>query len=72
MEVLGGEERIFYLDLSLPAENSFRPQYGQVMVDPENPSWLVYNRDENGDGRPDIIESNSGEVNRYYLNMGIR
>ena len=26
---------------------------GQVMVDPANPAWLVYNRDANGDGRPD-------------------
>ncbi|MEE9463397.1 MAG: nitrilase-related carbon-nitrogen hydrolase [Bacteroidales bacterium] len=50
---LGGGENIFYLDLPLPVENSFGPQYGQIMVDPDNPSWLVYNRDENRDGRPD-------------------
>ncbi len=53
VEILGGGENIFYLELPLPAENSYRPQYGQIMVDPDNPSWLVYNRDKNGDGRLD-------------------
>ncbi len=45
-------ENIFYLELPLPVENSYGPQYGQIMVDPDNPSWLVYNRDENGDAGP--------------------
>ena len=53
VEILGGGENIFYLELPLPVENSYGPQYGQIMIDPDNPSWLVYNRDENGDGRPD-------------------
>ena len=53
VEKLGGGEKIFYWELPLPVENTYGPQYGQVMVDPENPSWLVYNRDENRDGRPD-------------------
>ena len=53
VEVLGGGEKIFYTDLPLPTENFYGPQLGQIMVDPDNPSWLVYNRDENGDGRPD-------------------
>jgi len=53
VEILGGGENIFYLELPLPMENYYGPQYGQIMVDPDNPSWLVYNRDENGDGRPD-------------------
>lgn len=50
---LGGGEKIFYMEIQLPVENSYGPQYGQIMVDPENPSWLVYNRDKNGDGRQD-------------------
>ncbi len=53
VEKLGGGEKIFYMELPLPVENSFEPQHGQIMVDPDNPSWLVYNRDENNDGRPD-------------------
>jgi len=53
VEKLGGKERIFYSDLPLPIENAYRPQFGQIMVDPNNPSWLVYNRDLNKDGRPD-------------------
>ncbi|MCK4993050.1 MAG: carbon-nitrogen hydrolase family protein, partial [Bacteroidales bacterium] len=53
VEKLGGEERIFYTDLQLPIENAYGPQFGQIMVDPKNPSWLVYNRDSNRDGRPD-------------------
>ena len=48
VEKLGGGEKIFYMDLPLPVENKYGPQYGQIMVDPDNPSWLVYNRDENG------------------------
>ena len=28
---------------------------GQVMVDPASPSWLVYNRDANSDGKPDPV-----------------
>jgi len=28
---------------------------GQVMVDPASPSWLVYNRDSNNDGKPDPV-----------------
>ena len=50
---LGGEERIFYKDLQLPIESSYGPQFGQIMVDPKNTSWLVYNRDSNRDGRLD-------------------
>ena len=53
VEILGDGEKIFYLDLQLPVKKVFGPQYGQIMVDPDNPSWLVYNRDENGDGRLD-------------------
>ncbi len=53
VEKLGGGEKIFYMELDLPVENTYGPQYGQIMVDPDNSSWLVYNRDENGDGRPD-------------------
>ncbi|MCD4710432.1 MAG: hypothetical protein K8R52_06260 [Bacteroidales bacterium] len=53
VEKLGGEETIFYKDLLLPIENTYKPQVGQIMVDPDNPSWLVYNRDANRDGRPD-------------------
>ena len=53
VEKLGGGEKIFYLDLELPVRDSFEPQQGQIMVDPDNPSWLVYNRDKNGDGQPD-------------------
>ena len=30
-----------------------QPLEGQVVVDPNNPAYLVYNRDGNGDGRPD-------------------
>jgi hypothetical protein len=53
VERLGGGEKIFYLDLPLPVRDPYGPQQGQVMVDPDHPSWLVYNRDENDDGRPD-------------------
>ena len=53
VEVLGGGEQIFYLDLPLPMQNTFAPQPGQIMTDPENPSWLVYNRDADQDGRLD-------------------
>ena len=51
--VLGGDEQVFYLDLPLPIEKSFAPRPGQIITDPENPSWLVYNMDANGDGRLD-------------------
>lgn len=50
---LGGDEKIFYRELPLPIKDEFSPQHGQIMVDPENPSWLVYNRDNDKDGRPD-------------------
>ncbi len=50
---LGGEEQLFYRELPLPIKDDFSPQQGQIMVDPENPSWLVYNRDQNQDGRLD-------------------
>ncbi len=50
---LGGGETVFYVDLPLPIENLFKPLQGQVMVDPQHPAWLVYNRDANGDGLPD-------------------
>ncbi len=53
VEKLGGGEKIFYKDLPLPVENSYQSQYGQIMVAPDNPSWLVYNRDANKDGRLD-------------------
>jgi hypothetical protein len=29
------------------------PLPGQIMVDPDNPSWLVYNKDDNNDGKKD-------------------
>ncbi|MCI0437812.1 MAG: hypothetical protein L0177_01620, partial [Chloroflexi bacterium] len=29
------------------------PLPGQIMVDPDNPMWLVYNRDSDGDGKLD-------------------
>ena len=35
-------------------------------------TYDIITADLNGDGRPDIIESNSDEVNRYYLNLGTR
>ncbi len=50
---LGGGEAVFYVDLPLPIENLFKPRSGQLVVDPQHPSWLVYNRDENGDGLAD-------------------
>jgi hypothetical protein len=53
VEMMGGGEKIFYKEFPLPVENSYGPQRGQIMVDPDNPSWLVYNRDDNKDGRPD-------------------
>lgn len=31
----------------------FAQMAGQIMVDPSNPRWLVYNRDDNGDGKKD-------------------
>lgn len=53
VEYLGGGETIFYADLPLPMEHRFEPRDGQIMVDPLHPSWLVYNRDRNGDGLRD-------------------
>ncbi len=48
---LGGGEKIFYNTLPIPGGSSFLP--GQIIVDPDNPSGLVYNRDDNGDGKLD-------------------
>jgi len=45
----GSGEKIVYATLPLPVG----PLKGQVMVDPANPAWLVYNRDLDGDGRLD-------------------
>lgn len=53
VEVFGGGEKVIYLDLALPVVNVFGPQSGQIMVDPEHPMWLVYNRDEDKNGRLD-------------------
>src|SRR4051812_21165047 len=35
------------------ARDAKRPVDGQIMVDPANPSYLVYNRDRDRDGKPD-------------------
>ena len=32
---------------------SARALPGQIIVDPDHPSWLVYNKDEDGNGKPD-------------------
>ncbi|MCG8687723.1 MAG: carbon-nitrogen hydrolase family protein, partial [Desulfobacterales bacterium] len=50
---LGGGEQIFYADLPIPIKKEFKPQKGQLMTDPINPMWLVYNHDKNNDGEPD-------------------
>lgn len=53
VDFLGGGEQIFYADLPIPIKNEFKPQAGQIMVDPNNPMWLVYNRNENNNGKSD-------------------
>jgi hypothetical protein len=53
VEFLGGREQIFYTDFPVPVINEFKPQMGQLMVDPDNPMWMVYNRDNNKDGQLD-------------------
>jgi predicted amidohydrolase len=50
---LGGGGHIFYADLPIPVKNEFKPQPGQIMADPNNPMWMVYNRDNDNDGKPD-------------------
>jgi hypothetical protein len=37
VDFLGGEEQIFYTDFPVPIVNEFKPQRGQIMVDPNNP-----------------------------------
>jgi len=46
----GTNQCILYEMLPLPATG---PLPGQIMVDPNDARWLVYNRDNNGDGRRD-------------------
>ncbi|NOY96795.1 MAG: hypothetical protein GXO81_10585 [Chlorobi bacterium] len=53
VDFLGAGEQIFYANLPIPIKNEFKPQNGQIMVDPNNPMWMVYNRDKNNDGKPD-------------------
>lgn len=53
VDFLGGEEQIFYADLPITKVNEFKPQAGQIMVDPNNPMWMVYNRDNNNDNKLD-------------------
>lgn len=40
----------FLLLLFLPCQAQLP---GQIMIDPQNPSWMVYNRDSNSDGKLD-------------------
>jgi len=48
---LGDGEKIFYNTFLIPDGGS--PLSGQIIVDPDNPSWLVYNKDNNDDGELD-------------------
>jgi len=44
---------------------------GQIMVDPNNDSWLVYNRDNNGDGKKDpFFMCGAGEPEEFLYTEG--
>ena len=52
----------------------FAQMAGQIMVDPDNPnqSWLVYNRDNNGDGKRDpFFMCGAGEPEEFLYTEGL-